>query len=205
MYLSIDCLIKTLIMIHIFKNMEIVLRIKLNQLKFLIIFSIILIFSISFYGGKIYGEYKTKDIKETLIEEILYVTEPEIQFSEENLRDYLEQLNIKYPHIVYAQAIQETGHFTSDIFKENNNLFGMKIARQRPTTALGTRRNHAYYRNWMDSVKDYALYQAAYLGHIKTEEDYLKFIGNSYAEDENYINRVKYIISNNQLAMLFKY
>lgn len=192
-------------MIYIFKNTELKLKMKEFPFKFILFFTFIFISFTSFYGGALFGEYKTKDLKETVIEEIIYITEPPMPFTPENLQLYLNQLNVKFPHIVYAQAVQETGGFTSGIFEENNNLFGMKVARQRPTTALGTRRNHAYYRNWTDSVKDYALYQAAYLSHIKNEEEYLAFIGQSYAEDENYVKRVLHIMNNGELAMLFKY
>ena len=53
------------------------------------------------------------------------------KFSEENLIRYMKELNIKYPHIVLAQARIESGTYTSNIFKENHNLFGMKKAYQR--------------------------------------------------------------------------
>jgi hypothetical protein len=61
-----------------------------------------------------------------------------------------------------AQAKWESTHFTSEIFYDNNNLFGMKLAKIRPTTAIGKHKlhgNHAAYNNWQDSVKDYKLWQ----------------------------------------------
>ena len=45
--------------------------------------------------------------------------------------------DIIYPDIVFAQAILETGEFTSEIFHLNRNLFGMKFPRIRKTTSLG--------------------------------------------------------------------
>lgn len=148
-------------------------------------------------------EYANHKIQ--VVEEVVYVTEPYREFSVENLRNYIEELNIRFPHIVYAQAVHETGHFTSPIFRENNNLFGMKVARLRPTTALGTRRGHAYYTDWMNSVKDYALYQTSYLRHIRTEDDYFSFLGDSYAEDENYVQLLQSIIGVDDLAVLFEH
>ena len=59
---------------------------------------------------------------------------------------------------IFSQAAFETGNFSSVIFKEQNNLFGMKLARVRPTTATGEKRGHAVFKSIADSVKDYAIY-----------------------------------------------
>ena len=80
-------------------------------------------------------------------------------FSIENLKAEINKLGIVYPDIVLAQAKWESKHFRSKIFEEGNNLFGMKLAYQRDTTAIGKHRNHAKYKNWQDSVKDYKLWQ----------------------------------------------
>jgi hypothetical protein len=83
-------------------------------------------------------------------------------FSIDNLKAEINKLGIVYPDIVLAQAKWESTHFTSEIFYDNNNLFGMKLAKIRPTTAIGKHKlhgNHAAYNNWQDSVKDYKLWQ----------------------------------------------
>lgn len=59
---------------------------------------------------------------------------------------------------IFCQAAFETGNFSSVIFRDQNNLFGMKLAKVRPTTATGESRGHAVFRSIADSVKDYALY-----------------------------------------------
>jgi uncharacterized FlgJ-related protein len=66
------------------------------------------------------------------------------EFTPEKLKAYILELNIRFPYIVYAQAQLETGEFKSKIFKENNNIFGMKVARKRPTTNKGEENGHAY-------------------------------------------------------------
>ena len=66
---------------------------------------------------------------------------------------------IKYPDVALAQSMWETGHFKSNVFKSNFNLFGMKKPEKRPTTATGENRGHAQYKNWVDSVKDYKMWQ----------------------------------------------
>lgn len=55
---------------------------------------------------------------------------------------------------ITSQAAFETGGFTSTIFKENNNLFGMKSAGQ--SLVVGENRGHAVYNSIEDSIKDYA-------------------------------------------------
>jgi flagellum-specific peptidoglycan hydrolase FlgJ len=116
----------------------------------------------------------------------------------------LKDLNVKFPYIVMAQSIQETGHWKSGIFLENHNLFGMKEAQRRITTAEGTNRNHAYYNHWRESVYDYAFYQCRYLNGIHTESDYFTYLGASYAEDSSYVERLKKVIEKEGLKELFK-
>lgn len=114
-------------------------------------------------------------------------------FSEEKFKEYLVELNIKFPHIVYAQAVLETGHFKSNVFINNQNLFGMKQARIRATTNAGTEMGHAVYKHWRESVVDYALFQCAFLMNISTEDGYYQYLKANYAESPQYINKVKHI------------
>lgn len=116
-------------------------------------------------------------------------------FSKEELLRTLKEMNVKYYDIVYAQALIETGRFTSKIFKHGNNLFGMKVASQRPTTAIGEYKGHAKYESWQESVMDYALFQAAYMKKCKTREQYLQYLKENYAEDPGYVEKVRQIAS----------
>lgn len=118
----------------------------------------------------------------------------DIYFSDKELKHYLRQVNIKFPEIVYAQILLETGNFQSDVFKKYNNLFGMKVSFIRPTTALYYENGYAVYRNWRESVLDYALYQAYYHDSIKSSEDYYNILKN-YAEDSLYIKKIKFLSS----------
>src|SRR5690554_5717238 len=52
-------------------------------------------------------------------------------FTKEKLIEEIDNYNFRFPHIVYAQALQETGHFTSNNFLKYNNVFGMKVAKSR--------------------------------------------------------------------------
>lgn len=126
------------------------------------------------------------------------------QFSQDKLVQMLKDLNVRHPHIVIAQSMIETGHWKSGIFLENNNLFGMKEAKQRITTAEGTNRNHAMYTNWRESVYDYAFYQCRYLSSLRTESEYFQYLSASYAEDPNYVAAVRQAIEKYKLRELFQ-
>ncbi len=124
----------------------------------------------------------------------------ELVFSEAKLREYILELNLKFPHIVYAQAKLESGNFNSIIFKKNCNLFGMKVARRRPTTNKGEVNGHAFYDTWQESVVDYAFWQAKYMSELKTEKEYLEGLGAVYAEDPLYIKKLTRIIGEDLVA-----
>lgn len=121
-----------------------------------------------------------------LRDKIAYVrfgTRPPRELNIDNLYQTLDRYNIAFPKIVVAQALLETGYFTSNVCLNYNNLFGLR----RPTE--GT-----YYRfnNWEESVKAYKDYvQYKYRGG-----DYFKFLNRiGYAEDPNYLYKVKSISS----------
>lgn len=137
-------------------------------------------------------------------EEGFYAIESsEEAFSQQALVEELKKLNVRFPEIILAQSILETGHYTSRIFEENNNLFGMKEAKARSTTALGTQLGHAYYNNWKESVLDYALFQNAYMNKIRKEKQYLKYLDKNYAEASNYDKTILQIIERENLKELF--
>jgi flagellum-specific peptidoglycan hydrolase FlgJ len=80
----------------------------------------------------------------------------------------------------------------------------MKQAYRRVNTAKGTQHNHAFYESWEESVYDYAFYQCRYLSGITNEDDYFQYLSKSYAEDPNYIKRLKDVIEKEQLHKKFQ-
>jgi len=113
-------------------------------------------------------------------------------FSEEALLAYMKKLKIKYPETVLSQSRLETGNFQSDIFKENHNLFGMKLAETRPTSAIGENRGHAQYRNWKESVIDYALLQSYIIAKLPSvnNQEYRTYIQKFYSTTADYLKRI---------------
>ena len=118
-------------------------------------------------------------------------------FSEELMQKCLEYEGVLYQDIVILQSRLETGYYTSDIFLNANNLFGMRYPIHRPTVATGIYKEHAQYAHWSDSVIDYALWQKYYLSRgyrLEGEFDsdfYLVFLRSiPYAEDKRYIRKL---------------
>lgn len=174
-----------------------------NVIKKLVVLSIIIstiMSSIFLYSGYKLGKNALVSLSE---EEKLVIIQDHNKFSEAKLIEKLKELNIKFPHIVLAQSKLETGNFTSKVFRENNNCFGMREAKQRITTAKGTENNHAYYHTWYESVLDYSFYQCKYLSNLTTEEQYFQYLSQSYAENPNYVSILKDMISKENLKSRF--
>lgn len=98
-----------------------------------------------------------------------------------NLLEVANEVGLSNHLFVLAQALLETGHFSSRVCKEYNNLFGLYDSK-----------NHDYFRfaRWEDSVIGYKrMIQHRYKGG-----NYLHFLRRiGYAEDARYINKVAQI------------
>ena len=86
--------------------------------------------------------------------------------------------------LLQAQAIHETGNFTSRLFKENNNVFGMKIPQQRQTLNIAPgNQQFSRFASIDDSIKDMLLY----LDHFRIpldQEDPFRYA--QILKDKNY-------------------
>lgn len=124
-----------------------------------------------------------------------FTTDEDINYK--NLYSKILEYNIKFPDVVFAQAVLETGHFRSKLFHNSNNLFGMKLPKKRETVAVGkTKGGYAKFENWESSVYDYSLWQNYIFsknGEI-TKTDYLKILDKIYSESKGYSNKVSKII-----------
>lgn len=181
---------------------------KVNKIKLYLPYVLIItiLLSVNFLSFKIglnvIDEYNELNDKITLLTEenkrlegIIEILNETSSFDETNLKLMLQGFNIKFIDIVIAQSKLETNNFKSDIFKETGNLFGMKPAKLRPYTHYGEHRGHADYKgNWKLSVIDYALWQAREGKNVKTEEQYYFLLSKMYAEDPDYISKLKNIV-----------
>ena len=98
----------------------------------------------------------------------------------ELLVSYILDKNIAHPEIAYAIVRQES-NMCSDLFKANNNLFGMKHPGVRPTKSLGRKNGFAHFEKWQHSVDDYKLYLEFVGGHKITKQAYLIHLDRNYA------------------------
>lgn len=101
---------------------------------------------------------------------------------------------------ITAQTKLETGNYTSQVFNDNRNLFGMKQPKKRPTTCRGNMHGHAQYLRLIESIADYMIY-LTYMGftqnNFKTLTSFkTKFKTLNYAEAPNYTERIDNIYNN---------
>jgi hypothetical protein len=116
-----------------------------------------------------------------------------LDFDYELLKEYIRLNHPKNKRVLLSQAVLESNYFSSDIFQENNNLFGMKTPKVRPNNVQGTNRGHAIYDHWTSSVDDYIMWYK-YMTRNKTYNNYYKFLSSiNYAEDPSYIPKLKRI------------
>jgi len=121
--------------------------------------------------------------------------------SKENLVKIMNDLGIQHVDIVLAQAILESGTFTSSIFKTKNNMFGMKVPRKRKTFATNKEgyTGYATYASWIDCVKDYKLYQDFITKKkVISRSEYLAILSRSYSETNGYVNKLVKITNQNK-------
>lgn len=103
--------------------------------------------------------------------------------SEENLYNELVAQGVDFPEIVQAQAILETGHFKSYACLQQNNLFGLR-------NGDGT---YMSFAHWTNAVAAYKKFIQKY---DLPPNDYYKYLQDlGYAEDPNYIIKLKQIVS----------
>lgn len=138
------------------------------------------------------------------------------EFNEEEKEDiflrlvsYHKAKGIKFPYVVSAQVIEETGELTSNIFKENHNGYGMKCSQT--CLCRGVKRGHAFYFSFSESTDSYLCWQKKRLRDnpwVKTEGDYLIMLQDfiipgvcnhcRYAENPAYIKNLKKILNKNK-------
>lgn len=156
-------------------------------------FVFIFICGISFGYGTILGYKQTQVItleQEELV--VLLTNQEKKNFKPDSVYGFLLSIKAPFPYILYAQAILESGNFKSDIFRSNNNCYGMRNPNKRVTTSIGEQYGYAVYRTWKECIIDRCFYNSLYLGDIKTEEQYYEYLSKSgYAEDPMYIVKVK--------------
>lgn len=112
----------------------------------------------------------------------------------ENVFNSILECDIEFPDIVFAQSVLESGHYKSEIFRANNNMFGMRMPNHRQTVATGKNLGYAVYLNWKLSVTDYMLWQRNVMKTKKfSRSQYYTYLDKLYAS-EGYSTKLKSIV-----------
>lgn len=120
-----------------------------------------------------------------------FINEPE-PVNDSILYQFLLDNNAWYPDILLKQAKLESGNYTSNVYNNTCNLYGMKKVGKRQTTQLkNTYNGYGCYSNWCESVLDRMLWDVFRFNNVKpSKEEYLKALG-QYAEDSDYTLKLK--------------
>jgi hypothetical protein len=124
---------------------------------------------------------QTKNIKIIYLVGKGYESITDIKLNKKEILDELIKNKCILPNVAFAQFSQESLHFKSDICKENKNIAGIRNSSSK--YVIGMNRGHCVYASYRDCIKDY----------IRIQNLYLKNINKKYAEDSNYINKLKNI------------
>lgn len=104
-----------------------------------------------------------------------------LELNKENFLKVCEYYDVHHETIVYAQALLESGHFKSNVFKTRNNFLGLWNSREK---------KYYEFEHWTDCIKGYRdLVQTKY-----TDGDYYKFLDElPYAQSKHYTETVRKI------------
>ena len=156
---------------------------------------LLLLFLSSFISPKKQSQKEIRTETEVIIKQ-------DNSFTEEKLIEEIKNLKLEHPEIILAQSYIESGRFNSIKFKKNNNLFAMRKAGSRVTTCNKTDDNgFAIYKNWKESLLDYAFLQSSFARNL-TEREYFMWL-ESYTHERNYRQLVKKIIQQEKLKEKF--
>ena len=136
--------------------------------------------------------------------------EPEI-ISMEAVECELQTQNVLCDREVLAQIRLESANLSSFLLKRTNNMTGMRYPFLRQTTATGIylpekdtiiigtnlqlkkyykMKNYAVYNSWKDGITDYKIWQDEC---FNVSGRYLEYLGKVYAEDSQYIKKIKQV------------
>lgn len=87
---------------------------------------------------------------------------PIFALTEKEIYCYMESIGIQHTEVVLKQAIYESGHFKSHIFKTKNNLFGFRRSK-----------GYLKFKNWKHCIDFYKKWQDKY---YHDEVDYYQFL-----------------------------
>jgi len=144
----------------------------------------VLILIILFATPRCVEKQEKQEKNDVIIEEIK--SDSTNQFTEltiENVVLYLKLFEVKHIDIVLAQSILETRYYKcSECSLDSNNIFGFRSST-----------GYYSYCHYVQSIADYKDWQKRKYDGQQNYYQFLKEVG--YAEDLNYTNKLKYIVT----------
>lgn len=185
------------------KSLQKKLKLVTWKFRWMSVFTILLLLASSIFhtklknvaeDNKILKEQLYKDETELALEHSIgywFINKPE-EINDSILYAFLKGNNAWYPEILLKQAKIESGNYTSNVYMNTNNLYGMKKVGKRQTTQLNNTYNgYGCYNNWCLSVLDRMLWDIfMFKGEKPSREEYLKVM-EIYAEDTLYIQKIQ--------------
>lgn len=107
-----------------------------------------------------------------------------LELNKENFFIVCDELGLVHSDVIYAQALLESGHFTSGWYKTHNNFLGL----------WNSYKSEPYsFPHWSDCLRGYRDYiQYRYDEEMGTTDEYLMFLDElGYAEDPEYDSKVR--------------
>lgn len=158
--------------------------------RYAILFSCLIIFVIIVC---IFAFEDSSAVKEDEPQNIESIKERNERSLQDSIYTYIVKIGIEHADVVFAQCLLETGNLKSASFLKAHNCFGMKMASQRPTLAIGVYLGHAEFRSWKESVIDFLIWQNIYARNL-TRDAYMKYIDRVYSENKSYVKIINQIL-----------
>jgi len=163
----------------------------MKEIIIILVMVVLPIFVINAYNYEYWNTMNPEKLQEMKINNM-----KDLEFTEQRLEILLKEKGVSDSRIeiIMRQAILETFAFTSNIYNENNNLFGMKHPRVRDSYSKGINRGHAVYDNWVESVLDYIIWMDYFADLGYCQDNYYQFLEDvGYATDFHYIDKLQTI------------
>jgi uncharacterized FlgJ-related protein len=146
------------------------------RVKQLIMLSVIILFMFSSFRQEVKFIPSVFKIHDTVLvaDSVL-----DIKLTEKEILKELIKQGCVLPNVAFAQMKIETGNFKSAICRENKNIAGIKTSKSKHV--VGMNRGHCSYKTYKDCIKDY----------VRIQNRYLKNIDGRYAENPQYVQKLK--------------
>lgn len=153
--------------------------VKINNVKTKVFFALSILLNVVLISHLVFGEPEIEVVSKTIFMQDSQVVEKDIPLTDSALTEALAHYGCVLPAVAVAQAKIESANYSSNIAKENKNLFGIKYHKCK--YVKGEHRGHASYDSYRNNI----------LCYIHVQNHYLKNIDGVYAAPGQYVSIIK--------------